>query len=232
MGVYYTPIMLQRHGYLSLVAGLVDPANRNKVLGLNLTALTPGAGGAVSQTLTIPPGSTTLVGTGLTQTLTGKTITAYSNVVASDSLKTSTGTYVSVTGSTPTAAGQVLTSTGPTAAIWQAPGANTTFLFNGEPIGAGFKLFYGRAQQTSFLTGTFTIFLTNDGQQGGTRLFTDPATIHIQVTVARPTSLSITSSAVVRSINTTDHSVTFYVANVGTIFLGIPIVLFYTVAGY
>ena len=55
-----------------------------------------------------------------TQTLTNKTIDSTTNTVTTDKLRTATG-VVDVKSSAAPTAGQVLTSTGPTAATWQTP---------------------------------------------------------------------------------------------------------------
>jgi len=57
---------------------------------------------------------------------TSATILGTSNVVAANYLNT-TGAAVKVSGSAPPTAGQILTATGPTAAIWQVAGANIGF---------------------------------------------------------------------------------------------------------
>lgn len=77
-------------------------------------------------TITLPTATTTLVGTGTTDTLTNKTITATSNNVTANSLRSAT-TSVDVAAATAPSSGQVLTATSSTAATWQTPTGGTTF---------------------------------------------------------------------------------------------------------
>lgn len=83
------------------------------------------------RTLTFPDATDVIVGRTTTDTLTNKTITATSNNIAANSLKTATG-IVSVASATAPSAGQVLTATSATVAEWTTPGAslvdNTTFI--------------------------------------------------------------------------------------------------------
>jgi hypothetical protein len=98
--------------------------------GNNRTALTGTPAGV--NTWTFRAVSDSVVGLASTDTLTNKTITDTSNNVAANSLNT-TGTAVNVSGaSPPPGPGYILTSTGTTAATWQAPavsGASTTTTF-------------------------------------------------------------------------------------------------------
>ena len=79
-----------------------------------------------------------------TQTLTNKTIDSTTNTVTTDKLRTATG-VVDVKSSAAPTAGQVLTSTGPTAATWQTPTVGSgSFYFatdqgvaNGDYLGMG-----------------------------------------------------------------------------------------------
>ena len=224
--------MLQRHGYLSLGSGLVDPSNRAKVLGINLATINDINGNA-PQILTIPPGNTTMVGTDLNQDLTNKSITNFNNNVAANSLKTSSGSYVDITPSTPSGAGQVLTTTSRTSATWQTNSlANVTFYSSTGPVQSGFTVYRGRYSENSFLSGYVTVYPTVNGTSSGQKIFTDIANAHIICSVGRGSTFSFGTSATVRSINTNTHAITFYVGNVGTIYFGTDLVLWYTVSGY
>ena len=86
-----------------------------------------GAGtGAVTTAKVAPSG--VVVGTTDTQTLTNKTLTGTTNTIAASQLRTTSTDVVVSTAAAPTA-GQVLTATSGTAAIWQTPSSGgTTFL--------------------------------------------------------------------------------------------------------
>lgn len=97
------------------IIGDLDPTKR---MQFQVDSLLPTT---TTRTLTVPNADTTIVGTDATQTLTNKTITAASNTVSADFLKT-TGADVNVVASPPPSIGDVLTATSATTATWQPGG--------------------------------------------------------------------------------------------------------------
>lgn len=206
-------------------------------MGINLSSVNPISGG-VPQSLTIPPGNTTLTGTDLVQTLTNKTIIDTGSNIGANSLKTSSGTLVNVSGSTPTSPGQVLITTSPTNAVWISPPL-PTIIFNGTPVSGNFKEYHNNYETSSFISGTVTVYITSNGNSAtagtnpGTPIFQNLDNCHILCTVRQGSNvISVTSCASVRSVNTTTQAIVFGVANVTTLIFGTGMRLYYSVRGY
>lgn len=87
-------------------------------------------------TLTLPTSTDTLVGRATTDTLTNKTITDSSNDVTANALHSAT-TTVDVSSATAPTAGQILTATGSTSAVWQTHDTANTVIHNWEQNGWG-----------------------------------------------------------------------------------------------
>ncbi len=92
-----------------------------------------------------------------TQTLTNKTIDSTTNTVTTDKLRTATG-VVDVKSSAAPTAGQVLTSTGPTAATWQTPTANfRSFYFATDQSVGSFDYLGMGTSSASFTRNTLVV---------------------------------------------------------------------------
>ncbi len=94
--------------------------------GTAATTTTITSSQTVDRVITLPNATDTLVGLATTDTFTNKTITAATNTVHANALKT-TGTAVTVSAAAPPTTGQVLTATSATTATWQASGVSTVF---------------------------------------------------------------------------------------------------------
>jgi hypothetical protein len=79
---------------------------------------------STTRTLTIPDNNITIVGTNNSQTLTQKTISASSNTVGANELRTN-GASVNIDSANPPILGQVLTATGSNTANWQTISGNS-----------------------------------------------------------------------------------------------------------
>lgn len=113
----------------------VDNTDTTKQIGFQSsgattgTTLTLASDTTVNQTITFPNATTTLVGTGTTQSLTNKTITDSSNDVISQALWIGSGSgSVSTYAASAPSSGQVLTATNSTTAVWQTPIVGITSL--------------------------------------------------------------------------------------------------------
>lgn len=102
---------------------IADSTDTTKTISLDVSGVSTGT----NRTLTVPNSDFVITGNDLSQTLTNKTITASSNDVAANSLKSATS-LVDVSSATAPTSGQILTATSSTAATWQTPSSGSADL--------------------------------------------------------------------------------------------------------
>lgn len=192
---------VQSLGFLRLNSSLMDPADTTKRTALAFTQPTN-----TTITVSFPPASTTLVGTDSSQTLTNKTITDASNNIAANSLKT-TGASVTVSGSAPPTANQIITADTATTASWKTAGL--TYLNAAgtvtTPSLSDIKRWNGYVS-TSGLAATF--YVSTNGLISGPAIFTDLTLCHFQATARNNTTNIVDIPFVsIRSINNATREV-------------------------
>lgn len=106
-------------------------SNTGLKIGNGSTITTFSNSATVSRTLSLPDASDMLIGRSTSDTLINKTITASTNTVSANSLKTS-GSDVNISTAAPPSSGQILTATSPTLAIWQDISIPGTSLSSGS----------------------------------------------------------------------------------------------------
>lgn len=104
---------------------IVDSSVNTKRLGFDITGnanstVTLAVSAGYDYTITLPSGNDTLIGRSSTDTIYNKTLTDASNNIMAKSLKSAT-TTIDVSAATAPSAGQVLTASSSTAAIWSTP---------------------------------------------------------------------------------------------------------------
>ena len=191
-----TPNYVYNTGSLEINQRLLDPTDNSKLVNLAFSQLA-----STDITLTLPPATTTLVGTNVLQTLTNKAITSATNNVSANSLKTN-GAAVTVSAANPPTTGQGLFASSATTGTWQSP--LLTYLYRAgsmiTPSLPTLKQWHGYIN-TSAQTATFNV--TTTGIAGGPLVFADLTDSHLQVS-ARFDTATITDIPIASIRNVTN----------------------------
>lgn len=214
------------------LGGLMSLSDPTRKLTLNLAAVNPSSTNTPAQTLTIPAGNTTMVGTDISQTLTNKTITGSTNTVEASGLRTN-GAAVQLTSSNPPAVGDALVATSATTAAWTSVQPYIReYYYNGTLIQPG--TLNGKTayifDYRNHISGNITYSISQAGNSDP--IFTNLSTAIIHINCYRINGTG--NYATVASVtNVSGNQITISVQNVGNTFFGFSslLVVFVKIVG-